>query len=26
MFKRKLDVAIVAKGIKGYGEKVGVGY
>ena len=26
MFKRELDVALVTKGVKGYGEKTGVGY
>jgi len=26
MFKRDLDVALVAIGITGYGEKAGVGY
>ena len=26
IFKRELDVALVAKGIRGYGEKAGTGY
>ena len=26
MFKRELEVALVVKGINGYGEKAGVGY
>ena len=26
IFKRALDVALVAKGIRGYGEKAGMGY
>ena len=26
IFKRALDVALVAKGIRGYGEKAGTGY
>jgi len=26
MYKRELDVALLAEGITGYGEKVGVGY